>query len=89
MVRLDIERIDIASEDDEGTLLFVHEALEKLAAKDPVCAELVNLRFFAGVPNQEAARLLGLSERTAKRNWAYARAWLAKEIERLKAGRGD
>ena len=89
MVRLDIERIGIASEDDEGTLLFVHEALEKLAAKDPVCAELINLRFFAGVPNHEAARLLGLSERTAKRNWAYARAWLAKEIERLKAGRGD
>ena len=89
MVRLDIERIDVASEDDEGTLLFVHEALEKLAMKDPDCAELINLRFFAGVPNHDAARLLGLSERTAKRNWAYARAWLAKEIERIRTERSD
>jgi RNA polymerase sigma factor (TIGR02999 family) len=84
MIRLDIERINVASEDDEETLLFVNDALEKLASKDPVCAELINLRFFAGVPNHEAARLLGLSERTAKRDWAYARAWLTKEIERLK-----
>ncbi len=61
----------------------------RLAAKDPVCAELIALRFFAGIPNHEAARLLGLSERTAKRNWAYARAWLAKEIGRLKAGQGN
>ncbi len=85
MLRLNVERVDVASEDDEETLLFVNDALERLAAKDPVCAELINLRFFAGIPNHEAARLLGLSERTAKRNWAYARAWLAKEIERLKA----
>jgi len=85
MQRLDIERIDVASQDDEKTLLFVNDALERLSAKDPVCAELINLRFFAGMANHEAARLLGLSERTAKRNWAYARAWLAKEIPRLKA----
>ena len=89
LVRLDIERIDVASEEEEETVVFVHEALEKLAAKDPVCAQLIALRFFAGIPNHEAARLLGLSERTAKRNWAYARAWLAKEIERLKAGQGN
>lgn len=86
LARLDIDRINIASEEDEDTLLFVNEAVEKLAGKDPVCAELIKLRFFAGVPNHEAARLLGLSERTAKRNWAYARAWLAQEIERLKGG---
>jgi RNA polymerase sigma factor (TIGR02999 family) len=82
-VRVDIEEISVASEEDEETLLFVNDALERLALKDPVCAELINLRFFAGIPNHEAARLLGLSERTAKRNWAYARAWLTREIGRL------
>ncbi|MBI3416775.1 MAG: sigma-70 family RNA polymerase sigma factor [Verrucomicrobia bacterium] len=85
--RLDIELIDVASEEHEDILLFVHEALETLAAKDPVCAELISLRFFAGLSNPDAARLLGLSERTAKRNWAYARAWLAREIVRIQASR--
>jgi len=80
--RVNIERIDVAVEDNEDTVLFVDDALTRLAEVDPECAQLVALRFFAGVPNQEAARLLGLSERTAKRNWAYARAWLAKEIKR-------
>src|SRR5262245_14562957 len=55
-------------------------------AAEAMRAELMNLRFFAGMANHQAARLLGLSERTAKRNWAYARACLAKEIARLKAG---
>jgi DNA-directed RNA polymerase specialized sigma24 family protein len=41
---------------------------------------LIKLRFFAGVPNQQAAAMLGLSERTAKRNWAYVRVWLAEEL---------
>ena len=58
------------------------EALEKLAAQDALAADLIKLRFFAGLPNVEAARLLGLSERTAKRTWAYARAWLYEELKR-------
>lgn len=61
-------------------LLAIDEALEKLAAEDPVAAELVKLRYFAGLTIGEAAELLGLARRTADRVWAYARAWLRREI---------
>lgn len=81
LARVDIQDIDIASESQPATVLFMHEALERLAAKDPVIAELIKLRYFAGVPNEEAATMLGMSERTARRQWAYARAWLAREIK--------
>ena len=63
-------------------LLAVDEALDRLAALDALAADLIKLRFFAGLPNVEAARLLGLPERTAKRTWAYARAWLYAELKR-------
>jgi DNA-directed RNA polymerase specialized sigma24 family protein len=56
--------------------------LEKLAAHDPLGAKLIKLRFFAGLPNIEAAKLLGIPERTAKRTWAYARAWLFEELKK-------
>jgi RNA polymerase sigma factor (TIGR02999 family) len=82
--RVNLDEINVATESNDETLLFVSDALEKLAVKDPVCAELIKLRFFAGISNHQAAEMLGLSERTAKRNWAYARAWLAKEIEQVK-----
>lgn len=78
--RVALEDIDVAVESESDTVLFVHEALDRLALKDPVCAELIKLRFFAGIPNRQAAGMLGLSERTAKRNWAYARVWLAQEL---------
>jgi RNA polymerase sigma factor (TIGR02999 family) len=84
--RVDFDDVKIATESNDETLLFVSDALERLAVKDPVCAELIKLRFFAGIPNHQAAEMLGLSERTAKRNWAYARAWLAKEIEQVRNG---
>ena len=83
--RVDLDEINVATESSNETLLFINEALEKLEVKDRTCAELIKLRFFAGIPNHQAAEMLGLSERTAKRNWAYARAWLAKEIEQIKA----
>jgi len=82
MVRLDLEDIDLAAESQPETVLFVDEALERLAAKDPTVVELIRLRFFGGMPNQEAAALLGLSERNARRDWAYARAWLTRELAR-------
>jgi RNA polymerase sigma factor (TIGR02999 family) len=63
-------------------LLAVHEALDALAAHDPRKAELVKLRYFVGLTLEEAAAALDLSERTAKRDWAYARAWLYREIAR-------
>jgi len=62
----------------------VHEALDALAAHDPRKAELVKLRYFAGLTLEEAAAALDLSERTAKRDWSYARAWLYREIARPK-----
>lgn len=80
LVRVDLNDIDLAAESQSETVLFVHEALEQLAQKDPEIAELIKLRYFAGIPNQEAAEMLGMSERTARRNWAYARAWLTREI---------
>jgi RNA polymerase sigma factor (TIGR02999 family) len=67
---------------DEDTLLRVNEALEKLEKKDPGAAQLVKLRFFAGLTNGEAGQAMGISERTAKRYWTFARAWLFLELQR-------
>ena len=78
--RVDMEHLDVAVTTDDDTLLAVHEALEKLTAIDPVGAKLIELRFFAGLSNVDAAKALGLAERTAKRTWAYARAWLHEEL---------
>lgn len=83
--RVALDSIDIASEEKPEVVDFVNTALETLKETQPVTAELIKLRFFAGVPNEEAARILGLSDRTARRNWAYARAWLADELNRLKS----
>ena len=80
--RVAIEEVDVATRSDEQTVLRVNDALEELEIKDPVCAGLVKLRFFAGLSNHQAAETLGLSERTAKRNWAYARAWLSQRLRR-------
>ena len=61
-------------------LLALDEALTKLEAEDPNKAKLVQLRFFAGLTNDEAANALGVSAVTVKRHWRYARAWLHREI---------
>jgi len=81
--RVDVSALDVAVATDDETILLVDEALERLNAVDEVGARLIKLRFFAGIPNVEAARLLGIPERTAKRTWAYARAWLYEEIRRM------
>jgi RNA polymerase sigma factor (TIGR02999 family) len=62
-------------------LLALDEALNRLEAQDPLKAKLVNLRYFAGLSLAEAAAALGMSERTAGRHWAYARAWLRRAVE--------
>jgi RNA polymerase sigma factor (TIGR02999 family) len=80
--RVELNALDVAIFSDDDQLLAVDEALDKLAARDAPAADLIKLRFFAGLPNVEAARLLGLPERTAKRTWAYARAWLYEELKR-------
>lgn len=78
----DLERTDVAVHADDEMLLLVNEALEKLAHEDEEAATLIKLRFFIGMTNQEAGRTLGISERTAKRHWTFARAWLYDEIRR-------
>src|SRR5262249_46458738 len=78
--RIDLERVDVAVQTDEESLLLIDDALEKLALQDLQSAELVKLRFFIGMSYQEAARVLGISERTAKRCWTFARAWLYREL---------
>ena len=80
--RLDADEIEIAAPTkDDGELLAVHEALDQLAAHDPRKADLVKLRYFAGLTIEEAAGILGISAPTAKRDWTYARAWLFREIK--------
>jgi RNA polymerase sigma factor (TIGR02999 family) len=77
---VDIEEVQIASLGDDDELLAVHEVLDKLAAEDPQKAELTKLRYFVGLTFEEAAEVLGISVATAKRHWAYARAFLYEEI---------
>ena len=81
--RVGVEALDsspAAGSDDQ--ILALDEALEKLAGADPKKAELVKLRYFTGLTIEEAAQMLGVSAPTAKRWWAYARAWLHREIRR-------
>jgi RNA polymerase sigma factor (TIGR02999 family) len=75
----DIDVADGTTSDDQ--ILAVHEVLEKLAAEYPQHAELVKLRYFAGLSVKEAADVLGVSEPTVHRWWAFARAWLGHEIQ--------
>jgi RNA polymerase sigma factor (TIGR02999 family) len=79
--RVDIDEIEIAAPAREDELLAVNDALDKFAALDARKAELVKLRFFAGLTLEQAAGVLGVSEPTAKRWWAYARAWLFEECK--------
>lgn len=78
--KLPLDDVIVAAETEEETLLAIDEALQKLSIADPATAELVKLRFFAGFTFAQAAEIIGISERTAKRMWAYARAWLFEEI---------
>jgi RNA polymerase sigma factor (TIGR02999 family) len=76
---LDVERL--AAPEPREDLLALDEALTRLAAADPRAAELVQLRYFAGLTLPESARLLNISPRSADRLWAYARAWLHQELQ--------
>ena len=71
----------IAAPEPVGDLLALDESLAKLANLDPKVAQLVELRYFAGLTIREAAEVLGISSRTANIYWAYAKAWLLKELE--------
>jgi RNA polymerase sigma factor (TIGR02999 family) len=75
--RVNLDRLNVAAAAGDDDLLALDEALERLAGEFPVAAELVKLRFFAGMKLGEAAEALGIPRRTADRHWAFARAWLA------------
>ena len=79
---LDVEDLEIASPAPDDQLLALNDALDRFAALEPQQAELVKLRYFVGLKIEEAADVLGISEATAKRWWAFARAWLFDEIQR-------
>src|SRR5678816_697680 len=86
--RLDLDKVEIAADADDDTLLLVNESLEKLAKERPAAAEIVKLRFFAGLTLEQAGQVLGFTERTAKRHWAFARAWLYDAIKTARTAKG-
>jgi RNA polymerase sigma factor (TIGR02999 family) len=80
--RINLDQIELALETDDEDLIAIDEALGALDQEDRAAAELVKLRFFAGLSLIEAAQSLGIAERTAQRHWAYARAWLFDRLSR-------
>lgn len=83
--RVEMREIASAAVENDDKVLAVNEALEKFAVLDPQKAELVKLRYFVGMTVAQAADALGISERTAKRYWTFARAWLHEEIKAQQA----
>jgi RNA polymerase sigma factor (sigma-70 family) len=77
---VDADNLDITGPMPDDQLLALNDALDRFAALEPQQAELVKLRYFVGLKIEEAAEVLGISVATAKRWWAYARAWLFNEI---------
>ena len=76
LARVDVDDLDLPEKAGDVLLLHVDSALENLARDDPRAAELVKLRFFAGLTMEQAAQALGITDRTARRDWRFARAWL-------------
>jgi RNA polymerase sigma factor (TIGR02999 family) len=80
--RLDIDLADLVAPLPDEEVLALDEAMTRFAAQDPQRARLVQLRFYVGLSNDEAAQVLGISAITAKRYWRYARAWLHREVRK-------
>jgi RNA polymerase sigma factor (TIGR02999 family) len=80
--RVELDEADVPIEPPSGNLLALDEALDKLASEDKVKADLVKLRYFAGLTVVQAAEILGISRATADRYWTYARAWLYHEVRK-------
>ena len=83
--RVDVEHVEIAMPADEDHLLAVNDALDRLASRSPIQAQVVKLRFFVGMTAAESAEVLGLSERTVKQYWSHAKTWLYREIQSKRA----
>lgn len=79
--RVDLDGLAVAAPEPSDNLLALDEALAQLAATDPKAAELVKLRYFAGLTVPQAAAALGIAPRTADFLWAYAKSWLLQRIE--------
>ena len=84
---LDLDELEIASPAPDDQLLALNEALDRFAKLEPQQVELVKLRYFVGLNIEEAADVLGISKATAKRWWAYTRAWLFHEIQSEPTGK--
>lgn len=80
-VPLDVHELELAAPAPDDQLLAINDALDHFEALDKEKAQLVKLRFFAGMTIEQAASVLGISEATAKRWWAYARAWLYAQVQ--------
>jgi RNA polymerase sigma factor (TIGR02999 family) len=80
--RVDVEAVEIPAPMPDEDLLAVDEALDRLTEADPRAAELVKLCFFVGLTQEQAAKELGVSISTVERTWAFARAWLFREIQK-------
>jgi len=87
--RIEIADIEATTGSKSDNLIALDEALTKLAAEEPVKAELVKLRYFAGLSVEEAADALGISRTTASRYWTYARVWLFAELSDDEAAGGE
>lgn len=79
--RVSLDDVTLATSDADETVLAIHEALDRLAGQDEMKAQIVKLRYFAGLSHQEIADALGLSEPTVRRHWAFARSWLYAELK--------
>lgn len=79
--RVELEAADLAAPTTDENLLLLDEALKRLAEHDFQTAEIVKLRYFVGLTTAETAEALGLSAATVKRQWAYARAWLFRQVQ--------
>ena len=79
-IRIDIASIDLAADHDFEQVLALDDAICRLESEDRQAADVVRLRFFAGLSVEETAEAMGISERTVKRDWAYARAWLSDAL---------
>jgi RNA polymerase sigma factor (TIGR02999 family) len=80
--RVDLNQVNLATEDSDETLLAVNDALDALARESPQKAEIVKLHYFTGLEYPEIARALGVSLSTVERGWAYARSWLYREMKK-------
>jgi RNA polymerase sigma factor (TIGR02999 family) len=85
--RVDLDSEDLVSQTTPDELLCFDDAVAALTAEEPEAGQLVKLRYFAGLSIDEAADLMHISRTTAKRYWAFARAWLLAEIDDAEAGR--